>query len=127
VVAALDASQARTAPWWLDVELKESWAATYELNVAALRGFVAGLRNAGSTGSIGVYSTAAQWRELTGLTAQTTTKTFAQQLSDWVAGVGTLPQAQQNCSSGGFTGIAPTLAQYQSGGFDSDLRCPNPR
>ncbi|HEX3617256.1 MAG TPA: hypothetical protein VHU61_12005 [Solirubrobacteraceae bacterium] len=123
VIAALSASDAGTAAWWLDVELKESWAGTYELNIAALRGFVAGLRNAGATGTVGVYSTSAQWQELTGLTAQTTTAAFAQQLADWVAGVGTLAEARQNCSDGDFTGVAPTLAQYQAGGFDADLRC----
>jgi hypothetical protein len=127
VVAALSATDARTAPWWLDVELKESWAGTYQLNIAALRGFVAGLRNAGTVGAIGIYSTTAQWKELTGLTTQTTTAAFGQQLFDWVAGVGTLAQAQQNCTSEEFTGIAATLAQYQSGGFDADYRCPATR
>ncbi len=42
LVAALDPAAATTAPWWLDVELAASWAGTYELNIAALRGFVAG-------------------------------------------------------------------------------------
>jgi hypothetical protein len=32
-------------------------------------------------------------------------------------------QARQNCASDSFTGVAPTLAQYQSGQFDADLRC----
>jgi hypothetical protein len=127
VVAELSVTDAGTAPWWLDVELQESWAATYPLNIAALRGFVAGLRNAGARGAIGIYSTSAQWKELTGLTAGTTTAAFGQQLLDWVAGVGTLAQARDNCTGGDFTGVAPTLAQYQTGGFDADLRCPDPR
>ena len=128
LVAAQDPAAAKTAPWWLDVELALSWAGTYQLNVAALQGYIAGLHNAGATGPIGIYSTSTQWKEITGLTAQTTPPAFSSQLPDWVAGTeATLAQARQNCTSGGFTGPAPTLAQYQTGGFDADLRCAQPR
>jgi hypothetical protein len=127
LVAAKDPTVAETAPWWLDVELALSWARTYPLNIAALQGYVAGLHHAGATGPIGIYSTGAQWKEITGLTAQTTPRAFGAQLPDWVAGTDTtLTQAQQNCASGGFTGVPPTLAQYQSGRFDADLRCTPP-
>lgn len=123
-VAALDSVAAKAAPWWLDVELTSSWAGTYKLNIAALQGFVAGLRTSGATGLIGVYSTNAQWKDITGLTAQTTPSAFAGQLPDWVAGTqATLEQARQNCSGGGFTGAAPALAQYRIGPLDADLRC----
>ena len=125
LAAALDPTGAKTAPWWLDVELQASWAGTYELNIAALRGFVAGLQNAGATGLIGIYSTGAQWHEITGLTAQTTQAAFKAQLPAWVAGTrATLAQARQNCATGGFAGAPPTLAQYRTGVFDADLRCP---
>jgi hypothetical protein len=128
LVAALDPVGAKTAPWWLDVELMASWAGTYQLNIAALQGFIAGLRNAGATGPIGIYSTNAQWKDITGLTARTTATAFNGQLPDWVAGTeATLTQARQNCASGGFTGVAPTLAQYRIGGLDADLRCPGTR
>ncbi len=128
LVAALDSVAAKTAPWWLDVELAASWAGTYQLNIAALQGFIAGLHNAGATGPIGIYSTSAQWKDITGLTAQTTPAAFNGQLPDWVAGTqATLTQARQNCSSGGFTGAAPTLAQYRIGPLDADLRCPATR
>jgi hypothetical protein len=124
LVAAFDPVAAQTAPWWLDVELMATWAGTYQLNIAALQGFIAGLRNAGVTGPIGIYSTSAQWREITGLTAQTTPAAFNAQLPDWVAGTdATLTQARQNCTSGGFTGMAPSLAQYRIGPLDADLRC----
>jgi hypothetical protein len=126
-VSAVNPTNASTAPWWLDVELRESWAGTYALNIAALRGFVGGLLKVGARGTIGVYSTSAQWKELTGLTSATTTAAIGRQLSGWVAGVGTLAEAQQNCKGGDFTGIAPTLAQYQAGGFDADLRCRGAR
>ncbi len=123
--AAVDAAAARTAPWWLDVELGSSWAGTYALNVAALRGFVAGLRTAGATGPVGIYSTSAQWKDITGLTAQTTRAAFGSRLPGWVAGAATdtIAEARQHCTDGGFTGPPPTLAQYRSGSFDADLRC----
>ena len=124
LVAALDPGAARSAPWWLDVELTASWAGTYQLNLAALHGFIAGLRNAGATGPIGIYSTSAQWKDITGLTAQSTPTAFNGPLPGWVAGTrATLAQARQNCSRGGFTGVAPTLAQYRIGALDADLRC----
>lgn len=124
LVSALDPVSAQTAPWWLDVELTASWAGTYQLNIAALRGFVAGLRGAGAAGPIGIYSTGAQWKDITGLTAQTTPGAFGGRLPDWVAGTtATLAQARQNCVSGGFTGVAPALAQYRIGPLDADLRC----
>jgi len=124
IVAALDPLAARRAPWWLDVELTASWAGTYQLNIAALQGFIAGLKNAGASGPVGIYSTSAQWGEITGLTAQTTPGPFNGELPDWVAGTdATLAQAHQNCTSGGFTGVAPILAQYRIGPRDADLRC----
>ena len=124
LVAALNPVAAKTAPWWLDVELMASWAGTYQLNIAALQGFIAGLRTAGATGPIGIYSTSAQWRDITGLTAQTTSTAFNGPLPDWVAGTkATLKQARGNCKSRGFTGVAPTLAQYGTGLLDADLRC----
>ena len=124
LAAALDQAAAKTAPWWLDVELAASWAGTYQLNIAALRGFVAGLHDAGATGPIGIYSTAAQWHDITGLTARTTPGAFSGRLPDWVAGTrATLAQARQNCRNGGFTGAAPTLAQYRVRNEDADLRC----
>lgn len=127
LVAALDSVGAKRAQWWLDVELTASWAGTYQLNIAALQGFIAGLRDTGATGRIGIYSTGAQWKDITGLTAQTTPAAFNGRLPDWVAGTkATLTQARQNCTSGGFTGAVPTLAQYRIGPLDADLRCTAP-
>jgi hypothetical protein len=124
LAAALDPAGASTAPWLLDVELSASWAGTYQLNRAALHGFIAGLRNAGATGPIGIYSTGAQWHDITGLTAQTTPAAFQARLPAWVAGTrSTLAEARQNCIGGGFTGLPPTLAQYRIGPLDADLRC----
>ena len=125
LASAQDATAARGAPWWLDVELGLSWAGTYQLNVAVLRGYVAGLKAAGAGGPIGVYSSAAQWHEITGLDGQSTSKAFGGiELPGWTAGTGmALVNARANCASAGFTGPKPTLAQYQVSGFDADLRC----
>jgi hypothetical protein len=101
---------------------------TYQLNIAALQGFIAGLHNAGAAGPIGIYSTSAQWREITGLSAQTTPTALNGQLPDWVAGTKATPtQGRQNCTNGGLTGLAPTLAQYRIGPLDADLRCSGKR
>jgi hypothetical protein len=128
LVASLDARGASTAPWWLDVELTASWAKTYELNIATLQGFIAGLHDAGVTGLVGIYSTAAQWKDITGLTARTTVTAFNGALPDWVAGdEASLSRARQDCMGGDFTGETPTLAQYRIGHEDADLRCrPRP-
>ena len=125
LIAALDPEAARTAPWWLDVELGATWAGTYQLNIAALRGFIAGLHDAGANGPVGIYSTSAQWTDITGLTAETTRAALGRRLPGWIAGAETTTaaQARQNCAGGGFTGSAPVLAQYRLGAFDADLRC----
>lgn len=49
LAVAADPAGVKNAPWWLDVELELSWAGTYQLNIAALQGYVAGLHNAGAT------------------------------------------------------------------------------
>jgi hypothetical protein len=129
VVNATNANTAASATWWLDIETTNSWAtsttADYTgLNIATIHGFIAGLQSSGATGAIGVYSTASQWNQITGLTASSTPAAFGDAaLPDWIAGTGSLKRAQTNCASGGFTGAAPTLAQYASGGYDADLRC----
>jgi hypothetical protein len=128
LVAATSSTVAASAPWWLDIETANSWATSAtggytQLNIAAVQGFIAGLRGSGASGSVGVYSTAYQWNQITGLTAQTTGSGLGSSPPGWIGGTGQLKQAQNNCSTGGFTGVSPTLAQYSSGGFDADLRC----
>lgn len=125
---ATDSSVAASAPWWLDIETANSWATRrikgYRLlNIAAIKGFIAGLQSSGANGSVGIYSSASQWSTITGLNAQTSPSGMGSTLPDWVAGGGNLSSAQTNCSAGGFTGSSPTLAQYSSGGYDADLRC----
>jgi hypothetical protein len=131
LASATNAMVASSNPWWLDIETANSWATSStsgytQLNIAAIRGFIAGLQGSGANGPIGVYSTAGQWNTITGLNAQTTTAGLGLSTPppNWVAGPhASLKLAQSNCSTGGFTGASPTLAQYSSGGYDADLRC----
>jgi hypothetical protein len=129
LVSATNPTVAKRAPWWLDVETTSSWATSTRrnytaLNRAAIRGFIVGLRASGATASVGIYSFAPQWNRITGLTAQTTAAAFSgSSPPDWVGGTGSRRQAKKACTSRGFTGARPTLAQYRSAGDDADVRC----
>ena len=128
VVGADSAVRASSVPWWLDIETVNSWAKSKDssrwasLNIAAIRGFVAGLRNAGAHGPVGLYSTASNWRAITGLTAKRSGKYFPQSEPDWLAGAGSLTQAKRSCGRS-FTGAPVRLAAFRSGSFDGDYAC----
>jgi hypothetical protein len=119
------------APWWLDVETGARWATARtpswaSLNIAALAGFLDGLRAGGvRLDHIGFYSTAYQWRHVTSLDSSTSRAYFSPVHPDWVPGARTLEQARSACRPAkSFSGGAVTLTQYTSGGFDADFRCP---
>jgi hypothetical protein len=119
------------APWWLDVETVSSWARPSDLtswadvNVATIQGFVAGLRLAGASAPVGFYSTATQWRSITGLDAASTASRLPASAPDWLAGAGTLGDAAARCQDS-FTGGPVELVQYDAGGLDGDLACVPP-
>lgn len=98
------------ATWWLDVETGNSWSSSnLTLNQYAIQGAVTRL---GQTGlSVGIYSSAAAWKTITGGSF-----TPAGTAADWEAPGGT-------CASVGFTNSPVWLLQSTSGGFDSDLAC----
>ncbi len=128
---ALTAAPGRTAtaPWWIDVEIDASWANRSSsrewagLNIAALRGYAAGLRAAGARGRVGLYSDAYQWRAITGLGERASKSYFPSSEHDWVTGARTLAQARHACASP-FTGSVVTLAQFTEGPNDRDYACP---
>jgi hypothetical protein len=126
LVSGSDSTLASSAPWWLDIETANSWATAANasnwaaLNVATIQGLIAGLQGAGASGPIGFYSTASQWQAITGQSASNSSFPTAH---DWVAGAGSLSQAQANCSAS-FSGGRVALAQFPSGGFDGDYACP---
>jgi hypothetical protein len=122
---------AATAPWWIDVEIEASWARRSSssewsaLNVAALRGFVAGLRAAGARGAIGLYSNGFQWHAITGLSPRASRAAFPLQ-RDWVTGSSSAAQARHACAQP-FSAKEATLAQFAEGGYDRDVVCPPAR
>ncbi len=117
------------APWWLDIETLSTWAKPADspgwaaLNIATIRGFVAGLRAAGARARIGFYSTKLQWLEITGLDAGSSPAQFPTSAPDWIAGVGSRSDAQARCGDS-FSGGEVELAQFSSGGLDGDYACP---
>lgn len=126
LVSSANSALAARAPWWLDIETVNSWATASNspnwaaLNVATIRGFVDGLQGAGATAAVGFYSTGYQWQAITGQTAANSSFPTA---PDWVAGGGSLSQAQANCSAS-FSGGRVALTQFPSGGYDGDYACP---
>jgi hypothetical protein len=113
--------------WWLDVETGNSWetlesaygqSAQFQGNdTAALQGEVAGLQSEGVT-TVGFYSTAYQWSQITGGTGSTFMTSPA-----WLAGFSSQAQAQTGCSAPSFTGGRVTYTQYPSGSLDADYPC----
>jgi len=119
------------APWWIDVEIGASWAGRSssrewaQLNVAALRGYVAGLRAAGARGPVGMYSNAYQWHTITGLGPRASRAYFPLGEHDWVTGSSTRAQARRACAKP-FSGSVVTIAQFSEGVYDRDYACPPP-
>lgn len=117
--------------WWLDVETANSWAgpsqsaAWASLNIAALQGFVSGLTGAGvDPALIGFYSTAHQWKAITGLDAIASPSVFATTFANWLAGAASLTTATGWCTTvPGFAGGQVGLVQFPAGGFDGDVAC----
>lgn len=112
--------------WWLDVERANSWAKRDtkgfgRLNAAAIQGFADGLRAAGVRGDVGIYSTAADWFAITGMSAYESQAYFPTE-ADWVGGASSRLQALGLCQSS-FSGGRVLLVQYVAGLFDIDVRC----
>lgn len=131
--AAVGAGASR-APWWLDVETGNTYNGDGVSNAADLQGMIDYLRGHGVP-SVGFYSTDYQWNVITGGWTVNSDPSYRQSwaaeftpaypMSDgptWVAGAGSLADAQANCATS-FTGAVTTLAQYPDGGFDGDLSC----
>ena len=103
--------------WWLDVETSNSWRSDTGLNVAALQGEVEYFTTVAHVAALGIYSTSYQWGVIAG-----GSQAFSAYKS-WVAGVGSLSNAQSHCPGTGFTGGGVQLAQYAYNGYDADYVC----
>jgi hypothetical protein len=120
--------------WWLDVEVANSWNGTASANAASLQGAVDALV-AGGVGTVGIYSTAYQWTQITGGYSGSTAASYRAGWASaftpkrplesaplWVAGLSSVDAAAKNCGTS-FTGGTTALAQYTDGAFDGDLVC----
>lgn len=115
--AATGAATAAGHGWFADVEIANSWDGDYAANAADVEGGLDYLLAQGVP-SVGVYSTAYQWGQITGGAALPST------VGDWLAGARSQTQAAAWCSpSQSFSGGPVRLVQFPSAGFDSDWRC----
>ena len=105
--------------WWLDVETSNSWRTDTTLNVAALQGGVAYLRDVAGVTKLGFYSTTFQWGQITGGT------TSFSPAPSWGAGASSEKTARSLCASTttSFTGGKLAMVQYIYQGLDADVRC----
>ncbi len=112
-------SQGATAnpeAWWLDVETANSWSSSdLSLNRYTLQGLIAELRTL-SASPVGIYSTAAQWQQITGGYQPAVDGT-------WIAtGQRSLRRARSSCTAQSFTGAPVWLVQYVAT-YDHDYAC----
>ena len=121
---AVGAPPVTRSSWWLDVELSNTWLAelrggtraSLANDVAVLQGIRDHLRRQGMR-RVGVYSTAHQWRVITGGAS-------LDRAPVWYAGVGARRSAVRHCAPAySFTGGPVRLAQFARGGFDANVRC----
>ena len=122
--ASAGAPPVSSATWWLDAETGNTWeslefgqTAPYFANdTSALTGARDYLRAQGVP-AVGVYSTVAQWQQLTGGAS-------LGRAPVWYAGLGGPSSAAAHCASTySFTGGPVRLTQYAKGGFDADNAC----
>lgn len=121
-------SQLYSFPVWLDVETANSWqsgSAGLAMNVAALQGMVDAVKAAASaasaTWSVGVYSTASQWNQITGTPGSGGGNLAG--VPDWIPGASTVSGAASNCSLASFTAGPVTITQWFGHPYDGDYSC----
>jgi hypothetical protein len=115
--AALPGAQSNTH-WWLDVETSNTWQSSTSANAASIAGMVDYFRGHG--GTVGLYSTAYQWKKIAGTTSSTSAMAG---LSSWIAGA-SVSSAAGVCEKAGLTPRSRvSLVQYVSGHVDYDLSC----
>lgn len=100
--------------WWLDVETANSWNNNVIQNQKSLLGSFNALADSGA-GTVGVYSTSAQWQTITG--------GWKNYWPNWGASTWrTAKQAASFCSGHQFTGGPTYLIQF-SAKLDQDYAC----
>ena len=100
--------------WWLDIETANTWSTDLAANNADIQGMIDYLHSQAVT--VGVYSTAYQWGQITG--------SVALAVPNWVAGATSASQAASWCTpSRSFTGGTVSMVQYPAGSYDGDVAC----
>jgi hypothetical protein len=126
-LAAQDAlSRARTTagglatqvPWWLDVEVENSWSTDKSANSADLQGAVAALRQAG-VGAVGIYALSSGWEAIIG--AGPPNAPFVH-LPNWRPGATSVVDAPTWCART-VTGGRVEFAQYRERDVDANFAC----
>lgn len=105
--------------WWLDIETANSWqsgTSGQAMNFADVRGMDAAEAGGPAGGYVGVYTTAAQWGQIIGVTSSSLA------LPEWVPGAKTQSGAAANCTQSSFTGGPVMLTQWTSR-LDNDYVC----
>lgn len=142
--AGQSAFSATSVPWWIDVEVANSWVLDGLMDTASIQGMVDRLRSAGIP-DVGVYALPSDWATITGSTALGTASytratssayrghwAFAPKypIEDgpvWFAGAGAQSDAQTRCGTASFTGGERLLSQYtvtvSTTDWDGDYRC----
>ena len=107
---------ARSLPWWLDVEIANSWNGTLTANSSTVQGYIDYQRSQ-STATVGIYSTGYQWGQITG-------GYTVPSAPDWLAGASSVTEAASLCTqANSFSGGTVQLVQYPNGGFDGNYVC----
>ena len=100
--------------WWLDVETGNTWNTNTTQNRNSIQGERDALVSNGAT-TVGIYSTTAQWNEITG--------TWLNGWPNWGATTWrTAKQAKTYCTGHEFTGGPTYLIQF-TGTLDQDYAC----
>lgn len=110
--------------WWLDVETMNTWQTGSNQalirNTAAIEGFGAYYQSRGA--SIGLYSTAAQWTQITGNNIGASSNLNG--LANWRPSGASLANAKSNCSVAPLTpGGFISLTQYVTKNIDNNHSC----
>ena len=106
------------------METANSWnASDLATNRADIQGALDYLKTARGVAAVGIYSTGAQWNQITGATgsAASVNAPFAT-TPNWVAGASSATSAPSYCTKT-FTGGRVTYVQYPASGFDADYAC----
>lgn len=118
-------TDSKTYTWWLDVETMNTWQSgspeALKRNVATLEGMKS-YYNYRGINNIGLYSTAVQWKEITG--NYINTESNLNSLKNWRPGGASLSTAKQACTATPLTpGGKVVMTQFISKNLDYNHSC----